>query len=158
MFIGILVILAGITASTAAACMFDIMRVQGGTMSPAINGGSHVLINRMAYFFSSPDYGDVVACPCQVYSEDGEGSVLLRRVAAIEGDTVAIRDGNLYINGKIYSAYAEKGVCLDDMPEITVEKNRVFVVSDKGQAVLDSRDPAVGQPSKSELAGRVLFK
>lgn len=149
---------AGIITAVAAACMLDIMKVQGDSMDPAVKDGSHVLINRMAYFFGNPDAGDVVACPCYVYSEDGEGSVLLRRVAAVEGDTVEIREGNLYINGSLYEGYAEKGVYLEPMSEITVGKNRVFVLSDTGQAVLDSRDPAVGQLTTAELAGRVLFK
>lgn len=149
---------AGIITAVAAACMLDIMKVQGDSMEPAVKSGSHVLINRMAYFFGNPDEGDVVACPCYVYSEDGEGSVLLRRVAAVEGDTVEIREGNLYINGSLYEGYTEKGVYLEPMSEITVGKNRVFVLSDTGQAVLDSRDPAVGQLTTAELAGRVLFK
>ena len=157
-FLSMIAVAAGIITAVAAACMLDVMKVRSDSMEPAVRSGSQVLINRMAYFFGSPDAGDVVACPCYVYSEDGEGSVLVRRVAAVEGDTVEIRDGNLYINGNIYAAYSEKGVYLDPMPEITVGKNRVFVISDTGQAVLDSRDPAVGQLTAAELAGRVLFK
>jgi len=156
--LSIIAVTAGIITAVAAGCMLDVMKVQGDSMDPAVKGGSHVLINRMAYFFGNPDAGDVVACPCYVYSEDGEGSVIIRRIAAVEGDTVGIRDGNLYINGNVYTAYSEKGVYLDDMSEITIGKNRVFVISDTGQAVLDSRDPAVGQLTTAELAGRVLFK
>ena len=156
--IGLIAVSAGIIAAVTVSCMFDVMKVQGDSMNPAIKDGSHVLINRMAYFFGSPDTGDVVACPCHVYSEDGEGSVLLRRVAAVEGDTVEIRNGDMYINGNRYTAYSEKGVYLDPMAEITVGKNRIFVISDTGQAVLDSRDPAVGQLTTAELAGKVLFK
>ncbi len=43
--------------------MLDIMKVQGDSMDPAVKDGSHVLINRMAYFFGNPDAGDVVAYP-----------------------------------------------------------------------------------------------
>lgn len=158
---GILLISAGIIGiitAVMAACMFDIMKVQSDSMEPSIYNGSKVVISRMAYFFGKPKPGDVVAFSCEVYSEDEEGSILLRRVAASEGDKVEIRDGNLYVNGKLYEGYESNGVYLDPMEETTVGKNRVFVVSDTGLAVLDSRNQAVGQLRKDELQGKVLFK
>lgn len=151
-------VVIGIIAAVVLTCIFDIMKVQSDSMEPSIYNGSRVAINKMAYFFGQPEPGDVVAFSCEVYSEDEEGSVLLRRVAASEGDKVEIRDGNLYINEKLYEGYASNGVYLNTMEETTVGKNRVFVVSDTGLAVLDSRDQAVGQLRKDELLGKVLFK
>ena len=148
----------GILTAVIAGCMFDIMKVKGTSMEPVISDGSRVLVNRMAYFFGEPDIGDVVAFKCDVYSEDEEGSILLRRVAAAEGDKVEIRDGNLYVNGVVYEDYSSRGIYLEPMDEITVGKNRVFVLSDSGQAVLVSRDQAVGQLRQDELTGRVWFK
>lgn len=150
--------LIGIIAAIAFTCMFDVMRVQSDSMEPSVYNGSRVTISRMAYFFRQPEQGDVVAFSCEVYSEDEEGSILLRRVAATEGDKVEIRDGNLYVNGELYEGFQSNGVYLDQMDEITVGKNRVFVVSDNGLAILDSRNQAVGQLRKDELLGKVLFK
>lgn len=152
------VVLAGIITAVIAGCMFDIMKVRGSSMEPEITDESRVLVNRMAYFFGAPDIGDVVAFECDVYSEDEEGRILLRRVAASEGDKVEVKDGNLYVNGIVYEDYASRGIYLDPMEETTVGRNRVFVLSDSGQAVLDSRDQAVGQLRTDEISGRVWFK
>lgn len=148
----------GIIAAVAASCFFDVMKVSGTVMEPAVYDGSRVLINRMAYFFGDPKPGDVVAFSCDVYSEDEEGGMLLRRVAASEGDRVEIKNGSLYINDSLYEGYEIQGIYLEDMDEVTVGNNRVFVLSDTGKAVLDSRDQAVGMLRTDELEGKVWFK
>ena len=148
----------GIITAVMATCIFDIMKVSGTAMEPSIYDGSRVLINRMAYFFGKPETGDVVAFSCDVYSEDEEGGRLIRRVAASEGDRVTVKNGILYINDRIYERYETQGIYLEDMDEITVGNNRVFVLSDAGTAVLDSRDQAVGMLRSDELEGKVWFK
>jgi hypothetical protein len=62
------------------------------------------------------------------------------------------------VNDEIYQGYLDTPVYLDPMDEITVGRNRVFVLSDSQTAVLDSRDPAVGQLSINELSGKVCFR
>lgn len=150
--------LLGVIMAVGATCCFDILRVNSSAMEPSIPEGSGILINRLSYFYGMPDKADVVAFSCNVYSEDGEGGILVRRIAATEGDTVEIKNGNLYVNGSIYERYEDRGIYLEDMDKITIGNNRVFVLSDSGQAVLDSRDQAVGQLRIDELEGKVLFK
>ena len=87
--------LLGILAALALTCAFSVRSVQGNSMEPAVTKGEHVIINKLAYFYDQPRQGDVVAFPCSVYSEDGEGSTLIRRVVATEGDQVEIEDLSL---------------------------------------------------------------
>lgn len=150
--------LAGIMAALIVTCFMSVMTVRGNAMEPSITDGSIIIINKAAYFYQEPEVGDVITFCCNVYSEDGEGSILVRRIAATSGDKVRITDGNLYVNDEIYEGYAEKPVYLDPMKEITVGKNRVFVLSDSQTAVLDSRDSAVGQLRVDELVGKVCFR
>lgn len=149
---------AGMVAALIVTCFLGTMTVRGNAMEPSIPDGSIIFINKAAYFYQKPEPGDVVAFHCNVYSEDGEGSILVRRIAATEGDKVRITDGTLYVNNRIYDGYSEKAVYLDSMDEITVGRKRVFVLSDSQTAVLDSRDPAVGQLKIDELDGKVCFR
>ncbi len=149
---------AAVLAAIIVTCIFSTAKVMGNAMEPAISDGSVVVINKIAYFYQKPEAGDVVAFHCEVYSEDEEGSILLRRVAASEGDRVRITDGRLYVNDVIYEGYAEHNVYLDPMDEISIGRDRVFVLSDSQTAVLDSRDQAVGQLRIDELDGKVCFK
>lgn len=148
----------GIIAALLITCVLGAMTVKGNAMAPSIPDGSIIFINKLAYFYQKPETGDAVAFHCNVYSEDEEGSILIRRVAATAGDRVRITDGNLYVNDQLYENYSERSIYLDSMNEIIVGKNRVFVLSDSQTAVLDSRDQAVGQLRIDELDGKVCFR
>lgn len=148
----------GIIAALLVTGVLATMTVKGNAMAPSIPDGSIIFINKLAYFYQQPEAGDAVVFHCNVYSEDEEGSILVRRVAATAGDKVRITDGNLYVNDQLYENYSEKHIYMDPMSEITVAKNRVFVLSDSQTAVLDSRDSAVGQLRIDELDGKVCFR
>ena len=135
---------AGIAAALFVTCFLGTMTVRGNAMEPSIPDGSIIFINKVAYFYQKPEPGDVVAFHCNVYSEDGEG--------------VRITEGNLYVNDNVCEEYSEQHIYLDPMNEIIVGKDRVFVFSDSQTAVLDSRDPAVGQLKTDELTGKVCFR
>lgn len=148
----------GILFAFAWMCSFSVWKAQSDSMAPAVRQGEYVWVNKLTYLFQKPVQGDVVAFHCDVYSEDGEGSTLIKRVAATEGDSVEIRDGALYVNGHIYNAFAGDLVYMESMEKVTVKEGEVFVLSDDRSAALDSRDSAVGTLDISELTGKVCFK
>lgn len=150
--------LLGVLAALAVTAAFSVLKVQGESMEPSIEKGDIIIINKLSYFFHKPRIGDAVAFSCNIYSEDGEGSVLVRRVAALEGDEVEIREGMLYVNGRIYNAYTENPVYMEPMEKTIIGKDKIFILSDNRGALLDSRDPAVGQLKASELLGKVCLK
>lgn len=151
-------VLAGVIFSVIVSCVFGSVKMEGVFMEPSISDGSIVFINKLAYFYQEPEPGDIVTFNCNVYSEDGEGSILVRRITATGGDRVRITDGNLYVNDRIYADSPENRIYLDQMDEITIEDGRVFVMSDTFTAVLDSRNQAVGQLRTDELDGKVCFR
>lgn len=148
----------GITAALTVNSAFSFLKVQGCSMEPAVEKGDLLLVSRWSYLFREPRKGDIAAFPCHVYSEDGEGSVLVKRVVATEGDLVEIKNGVFYINGVMENRYAEKLIYMDSMEPVKVRKNCVFVLSDDRSSVLDSRDQAVGQLRISDITGKVCFK
>ncbi|NBI63570.1 signal peptidase I [Clostridiales bacterium] len=154
----VLAAVLGILAALAVTCAFSVMKTQGESMEPSIEKGEIIVINKLAYFFQEPKVGDAAAFHCSVYSEDGEGSTLIKRIVATEGDQVEIKDGMLYVNDKIYIQEAAAPVYMEAMEKVIIGKGKVFVLSDNRGAVLDSRDQAVGQLDISELMGKVCFK
>jgi signal peptidase I len=95
----VLVILA------ARSSLADHYYVPSGSMLPTIDLGDRILVNKLAYGFrvpfsnwylvesEGPQPGDVVICESP---EDGE--VLIKRVIAVPGDIVEIRNGRVTIN------------------------------------------------------------
>lgn len=147
--------LLGIAAAVLTAAVFMIMTVRGSGMEPAINDGDKVLINKLA---DAPAVGDVVAFRSNVYGEEGEGSILVRRVAGSSGDTVEIKDNIFYLNGKPYDKYMKEPAAMDNMNKIHLSNDEIFVLSDNRKSSMDSRNEAIGVLKSSDCVGKVCFE
>lgn len=92
--------------TAAKSALADINYVPSGSMQPTILRGDVVFINKLAYDlrvpftttrlarWSDPARGDIVIC----FAPD-DGTRLVKRVAALPGDTVELRDDALFLNG-----------------------------------------------------------
>ncbi len=81
--------------------------VPTGSMQPTIMVGERVVVNKLAYglrvpfvgvrmaTWSAPERGDVVTFP-----SPQDGQRLVKRVVAVAGDEVAMRDGRLILDGR----------------------------------------------------------
>jgi signal peptidase I len=89
------------------AAVADWNPVPSGSMRPTILEGDVVFVNRLAYDFkipltnsslvrlADPQRGDVVT-----FSSPRDGTRLIKRIVAIPGDVVEMRDETLYVNGQ----------------------------------------------------------
>ena len=62
-------------------------------MVPTLHPGSHYLLNRTAYRQSPPQRGDVV-----VIHDPGDHGFSVKRIIALEGETVHFLNGKVYVN------------------------------------------------------------
>ena len=160
------VALLGVLAALAVTAVFTVMTVRGSGMEPVLYDGDKVLINKLAYKENAvddkqddiPSVGDVVAFRSSVYGEEGEGSILVRRVAGAPEDTVEIRGDMFYLNGKPYDEYMKEPVSLEDMAEITLGEDEFFVLSDNRTSSMDSRNEAIGVLNIDDCVGKVVLK
>ena len=101
-FILLVLVLFGFRSAVA-----DWNDVPTGSMEPTILPGDRIFVNKIAYDlkvpfstehvlrWSDPERGDIV-----VLFSPADGKRLVKRVIGIPGDTVALRDNRLFINGK----------------------------------------------------------
>jgi signal peptidase I len=75
--------------------IFVPIRVTGNSMLPTYRNGQINLINRQAYRYHPPARGDVVAV-----RDKGSSVILLKRIIALPGETVAVHEGVVYIDGQ----------------------------------------------------------
>ena len=124
--------------------------VKGDSMLPTLKDGELT-----AYVRIVPEYrrGDIVSVRMP------SGEYYVKRIIAVGGDTVDVRDGRLYVNGKeLDEPYAQGETQLPEngieVP-YTVEAGKVFVVGDNREVSVDSR--TFGAVLTKEVQGRLLF-
>jgi len=69
-------------------------KIHGSSMLPNIQQDECIIVNKAAYFFHSPQSGEVVV----LHSPLNPNSDLIKRIIALPGDTIEIKDGTVIVN------------------------------------------------------------
>lgn len=131
--------------------------VVGPSMSPQLEDGDEVLIDRFMYKFISPKAGDIIA-----FLPNGNTNThyYLKRVIAVPGDTVQIKNGDVFVNGKEISEEVEAERMEDAgiaASEITLAEDEYFVLGDNRNNSEDSRFANIGNIRENYIIGRAWF-
>ncbi len=88
----------------------------------------------------------------------GSDSLIIKRVVAIEGDTVGLDDGVLVVNGnRIQEAFVDYNLMdATYFGPVTVPAGSVFAMGDNRADSIDSR--RFGAVPTSDIIGRVMFR
>ena len=114
--------------------------VDGPSMRPTLQHDERLVVNKFIYRVRSPERGEVIIFR---YPRDPSRD-FIKRVIAVAGDTIEIKEGRVYVNDEIlHEDYiAEK--TRTEYPKVTVPEGTLFVCGDNRQNSLDSRSSDVG--------------
>lgn len=158
--IKILSALAGIIAGfVICRIAFISFTMPDASMEPNVTKGALVIVLRHI----TPAKGDIIL----LKNPSEPDRVLLRRVAAVEGDTVEIRDKSFRVNNGAFSfpwktrsrdtrVFPMSFSFRDNMPALKVGRNRYFVLGDDLDAGFDSR--TFGLVAEDLVIGRMVYK
>jgi signal peptidase I len=126
-----------------------------GSMEPTIAIGNRVLAEKISYrFFSQPAYGDIV-----VFNDpNAQHPQLIKRIIAVGGQTVDVKDGAVWVDGKrlvepyIYGKPNELGTV--SMP-VKVPEGSVWLMGDNRTNSGDSR--FFGPVPVAQVQGRAVW-
>lgn len=128
----------------------------GNGMSPSLESGDTVLVNKLLYSLSGPNRGDVV-----VFKPHGNENshYYIKRVVGLPGETLQIQDGAVYIDGERledpeYSGISQAGVASEPV-ELGVDE--YFVLGDNTESSEDSRSADIGNVLKKHILGKAWF-
>ena len=125
--------------------------VNGNSMYPTLKHGEITFYTRMHRTYQR---GDIVIV------KRPNGKLYVKRVVAVAGDTVKIKNNGLYVNDKKQpgdSLYAEKTQAMKGEVEypLTIREGEYFVLGDNRENSEDSR--VFGAVSKGDIKGKVLY-
>ena len=138
----------------AAGLLYSIepVRVHADSMQPTLRSGDEVLVDRLSLVLRAPHRGEIVVANAP------DIGLVVKRVAAVGGDTVGIEDGVLVVNG-----HAEKEGYVDYASidgsyfgPVRVAPGAVFLLGDNRGNSEDSRD--FGAVPEDDVLGRVLVR
>lgn len=149
------------------------------SMFPTIEINDRVIVNKLAYRVGEPERGDIVVfLNPSLTDEELDETIpeavirsvleavgvrsrpeedLIKRVVAVEGETIAISDGFLQVDGVAYQEpYLRSETGMPDFGPETVPEDHVFVMGDNRGSSLDSR--SFGPVPESEVIGQAVLR
>jgi signal peptidase I len=135
--------------------LLQTVKVVGRSMRPTLHDSQHCLLNRWIYRVRAPQHNEVV-----VLRDPGDNGFSVKRVIATPGDTVYLKDGNVYLNGcKLTEPYLAAGTPTYPNPGlkdqlIHCSKDQYYVLGDNRQNSIDSR--TYGPVPRRNLLGPIM--
>lgn len=165
-----------------------VSNVVGKSMCNTYQGGERVVLSKLPYIFGEPQRGDIIifdssleeknffegfaeSCSSNMLTqmfmdEEKKSEVIARyyikRIVAVEGDTISIKDNQVYLNGELLDeTYLSDDITADyrlyEGMSWTVGKDEVFVMGDN-RAYLMSRDSRdIGCVPVGCILGKVII-
>lgn len=132
-------------------------QVEGSSMLTTLNEGDRVFVNRLSYRFGDPSRGDVVVLHQISGASERD---LIKRVVALPGEEVAMRDCVVTIDGlELVEPYLDPEIvtpsrCGRNFEPVVVPEDSVWVMGDNRPGSQDSRD--LGFIPYENLVGRAF--
>lgn len=133
-------------------------KIPSGSMIPTLQIGDRILVSKLSYGFRLPFYepfvhqygsplrGDVIVFtrPDEVGTQEDESSInLIKRVVALENETIEVRDAKVYIDGKElsepYARWTNGAPAEGNFGPAKVPPGNVFMMGDNRDHSRDSR-------------------
>lgn len=161
-FLGILLMVAIVVAATWAirSYVLEPFQIPSASMEDTIETGDRVFAEKISYIAGSPSPGDIV-----VFSDpQTPARILIKRVIATGGQTIDLRDGNVYIDGVLQNEPYVNGAPTYPLTTAnnvsisypyTVPEGMVWMMGDNRLNSADSR--YFGPVKESTVFGRAVI-
>ncbi|CAM4463840.1 MULTISPECIES: signal peptidase I [Paenibacillus] len=137
--------------------VFNLSMVKGQSMQPTLEEQERLFVDRLVYRFHHPKRGEIVVLKDPSVDADRK-PFLVKRIVAVPGDTVEVRDGQLFINGQpLDEPYTDSVIEDGDMPELKLEAGHYFVMGDNRHAGRSKDSRYFGSVKEKWIVGRAEF-
>lgn len=137
--------------------LFNTTYVLGYSMYPTLHERDRLFTNKIVYKISQPKRGDIVV----LEAPDDPDKDYIKRVVGIEGDTVDIIDGKVYVNGELYKEHyipEDAYTYSYENSSWKVEKGYLFVLGDNRSKGASKDSRYLGLIPISTIKGKATYR
>jgi signal peptidase I len=133
--------------------LYQPVKVEGTSMAPLLSDQERIFINKFEYRFEPIERGDVVVF---WYPLDHSKS-FIKRVIGLPGETIELRSGHVYVDGKELAEPYVPASYLDGSSygPMKIPSGNYFVMGDHRDSSNDSR--VFGPVSRPYIYGKAVF-
>lgn len=144
-----------VVITTIVLQFVQISKVVGDSMLPNYQDGNILLVDKFFYKFQEPEINDIVVVK---YNHGGVKEQIIKRVIAVEGDHIEMRDNKIYRNDEVIDeSYILENMIGESDFAYDIPEGKVFVLGDNRNISLDSR--ALGYfDFEDDVVGKVFFR
>ena len=135
----LLIIVAAVVISLLIPTTVQKSSVNGYSMEPSFQDEQQLLINKVVYYLHEPERGDVIIFhPPPPYNS--ETTPFIKRIIALPGDIIEIKNGAVYVNGlKLDEPYIKEPPAYN-FQQKKIPENEYFVLGDNRNSASDSHN------------------
>lgn len=130
--------------------------VDGTSMDYTLKDHDNLIIEKVTYRFNDPERFDIIVLEPELVNEE---EYFIKRIIGLPNETIQIKDGKIYINGKVI----EDDYCLSKMysggiatEPIKLGDDEYFVMGDNRAGSKDSRE--IGPIHRDQIEGRAVLR
>ena len=131
----------------------ELYLVDGPSMRPTLQSAERLVVNKFIYRFRAPERGEILVFR---YPRDPSRD-FIKRVIAIPGDTIEIKDGRVYVNSTLLNEPYILSKTRGNYPLATVPEGHIFVMGDNRNNSEDSRFADVGFVPFDLIKGKAML-
>ena len=127
--------------------------VDGPSMRPTLENHERLVVNKFIYNFHEPERGDVLVFR---YPRDPSRD-FIKRVIALPGDTIEIKDGQVFVNDQLQNEKYILEKTRTEYPKAKIPEGTIFVMGDNRNNSEDSRFSDVGFVPFNLIKGKAIL-
>ena len=134
--------------------------VYGMSMYPTLENGDQLVIEKISPKIGGIKRGDIVTIYIHGLLDEGK-DYLIKRVIAIEGDTVKIEDGKVILNGEpLDEDYIRGDYTYEEQlkSELVIGKDQLFVMGDNRLKGGSNDSRSLGVFEIKSIRGKAIFR